>query len=123
MSDAITKLADAAVGLAVNAAGGAPGVVAMTTVRKSDFYEGVAGKRELGEGQPMTLDSVTATFSTAQAINGTCTMQPVEEGRASWTTTRSSVCPKSPSFRYTPASMPRACPQLEPRSATSPCRT
>ena len=81
MSEAIRKLADAAVNQAVNVAGGAPGVVAMATDRKANFYEGAAGKRELGKDQPMTLDSVMAIFSTTKAMTGTCIMQLVEEGK------------------------------------------
>ncbi len=81
MSEAIKKLADAAVNQAVHVAGGAPGVVAMATDRKANFYEGVAGKRELGKDQPMTLDSVMAIFSTTKAITGVALMQLIEEGK------------------------------------------
>ena len=81
MSESIRKLADAAVNQAVHVAGGAPGVVAMATDRKANFYEGAAGKRELGKDQPMTLDSVMAIFSTTKALTGTCVMQLVEEGK------------------------------------------
>lgn len=65
----------------VEAAGGAPGVVAMATDRKANFYEGAAGRRELGKDQPMTKDSVMAIFSTTKAMTGTCIMQLVEEGK------------------------------------------
>ncbi|MBK6852948.1 MAG: beta-lactamase family protein [Burkholderiales bacterium] len=61
-------------------AGGAPGVVAMATDKKKNFYEGCAGVRELGNHQPMTLDTVMAIFSTSKAITGTAAMQLVEEG-------------------------------------------
>ena len=37
--------------------------------------------RELGQAQPMSLDSVMAIFSTTKAITGTAVMQLVEEGR------------------------------------------
>ncbi len=62
-------------------AGGAPGVVAMATDRQANTYEGCAGVRALGQGQPMTTDSVMAIFSTTKAITGTTVMQLVEEGR------------------------------------------
>ena len=62
-------------------AGGAPGVVAMVTNRQHNLYEGCAGVRELGQAQPMSLDSVMAIFSTTKAITGTAVMQLVEEGR------------------------------------------
>lgn len=57
-----------------------PGVVAMTTDRKANTYEGAAGKRVLG-GADMTTDSVFAIFSTTKAITGTAIMQCVEEGK------------------------------------------
>ncbi len=47
----------------------------------ANFYEGCAGKRELGKDQPMTLDSVMAIFSTTKAMTGTAIMQLVEEGK------------------------------------------
>jgi methyl acetate hydrolase len=73
--------ADAILHHTVGAAGGAPGVVAMVTDRKANFYEGAAGRRELGKDQPMTTDSVMAIFSTTKALTGTCVMQLVEEGK------------------------------------------
>ena len=73
--------ADAVLHQAVNVAGGAPGVVAKATDRNANFYEGAAGRRELGKDQPMTTDSVMAIFSTTKALTGTCAMQLVEEGK------------------------------------------
>ena len=81
MSYNLKHSADAALDVAVNVAGGAPGVVAMATDRTSNIYEGAVGKRELGKGQPMTLDSVMAIFSTTKAITGVTIMQLVEEGK------------------------------------------
>jgi methyl acetate hydrolase len=59
---------------------GVPGVVAMATNREGNIYEGAAGVRQLGNEQPMTLDSVFALFSTTKAITGVAVMQLVEEG-------------------------------------------
>ncbi len=81
MTQELRQVADAILAATVGRAGGAPGVVAMATDRKGNFYEGVAGKRELGQDQAMTADSVMAIFSTTKAITGTCIMQLVEEGR------------------------------------------
>ena len=53
----------------------------MATDRKANFYEGAAGKRELGKDQPMTTDTVMAIWSTTKALTGTCAMQLVEEGK------------------------------------------
>ena len=57
-----------------------PGVVAMATDRRANFYEGAAGKRVMG-GADMTTDSVFAIFSTTKAITGTAALQAVEEGK------------------------------------------
>lgn len=81
MPEGIKLAADTILNCTVNAAGGAPGVVAMATDRKANFYEGAAGRRELGKDQPMTTDSVMAIFSTTKALTGTCVMQLVEEGK------------------------------------------
>ena len=57
-----------------------PGVVAMATDRRGNFYEGAAGQRVMG-GADMTIDSVFAIFSTTKAITGTAVLQAVEEGK------------------------------------------
>ena len=81
MKQTIQQAADTVLGYSVNRAGGAPGVVAMATDRKANFYEGCAGKRSLGADPAMTLDSVMAIFSTTKALTGTALMQLVEEGK------------------------------------------
>ena len=58
-----------------------PGVVAMITDRSANTYEGAAGERILGAGQPMTTDTVFAIFSTTKAITGTAVLQCFEEGK------------------------------------------
>ena len=57
-----------------------PGVVAMATDRRGNFYEGAAGQRAMG-GADMTTDSVFAIFSTTKAITGMAVLQAVEEGK------------------------------------------
>lgn len=81
MNDKLKHAADAVLATTVGVAGGAPGVVAMATDRNRNFYEGAAGRRELGQDAPMTTDSVMAIFSTTKALTGTTLMQLVEEGR------------------------------------------
>ena len=81
MKQTIQQAADTVLGYSVNRAGGTPGVVAMATDRKANFYEGCAGKRSLGADAAMTLDSVMAIFSTTKALTGTALMQLVEEGK------------------------------------------
>jgi methyl acetate hydrolase len=56
-----------------------PGVVAMITDRSANIYEGAAGERMVGGGQPMTTDTVFGIFSTTKAITGTAILQCVEE--------------------------------------------
>lgn len=58
-----------------------PGVVAMLTDRKANYWEGAAGERAKGSGEAMTTDDVFAIFSTTKAITGTCILQCVEEGK------------------------------------------
>ena len=47
---------------AVNSNSGVSGVVAMATDRTQTFYEGAAGKRQLGHDAEMTTDTVFAIF-------------------------------------------------------------
>lgn len=82
-ANTLTAVLDSVLDQAVNRAGGVPGVVAMATDRDGNFYEGCAGRRELGAEPAMTLDSVFAIFSTTKALTGTCAMQLLEEGRLS----------------------------------------
>ena len=81
MNDKLKQAADTVLANTVGCAGGAPGVVAMVTDRKTNVYEGAAGRRSLGGDAPMTTDSVMAIFSTSKAITGTTLMQLVEEGQ------------------------------------------
>ena len=81
MNPTLKSAVDTVLAETTGRAGGAPGVVAMVTNRLQNVYEGCAGVRELGQAQPMSLDSVMAIFSTTKAITGTAVMQLVEEGR------------------------------------------
>ncbi len=75
------KKADAILQRAVDADAPVAGVVAMLSDREGNVYEGAAGKRVLGGGQEMTLDTVFALFSTTKAITATAALQLVEEGK------------------------------------------
>lgn len=81
MTQAIRDAADTVLAYTVQRAGGAPGVVAMVTDRTGNVYEGAAGRRELGQDQPMTVDTVMAIFSTTKAITGVTALQLIEEGK------------------------------------------
>ena len=78
--DSFKAAADSILNRVATSNPGVPGVVAMATDRRGNFYEGAAGKRVLG-GADMTPDSVFAIFSTTKAITGTAVLQAVEEGK------------------------------------------
>ena len=80
MTEAVREAADRILRDVAERENGVPGVVAMATDREDNFYEGAAGKRELGKDQPMTTDTVFAIFSTTKAITGVGLMQLVEKG-------------------------------------------
>lgn len=69
--------------VAGNGVPGVPGVIAMATDRDENIYEGAAGKRELGQAQPMTTDTVVAIWSCTKSVTGTVLMALVEEGNVS----------------------------------------
>ena len=58
-----------------------PGVVAMAVTDKGQFYEGAFGTRLLGDGAPMTLDTVFRIASMTKAITCVAAMQLVEQGK------------------------------------------
>ena len=72
--------ADAILNRIVTSSPRVPGVVAMATDRRANFYEGAAGERAMG-GPTMTSDSVFAIFSTTKAVTGMAVLQAAEEGR------------------------------------------
>ena len=73
-------VADAILNRLVTSSPRVPGVVAMATDRRGNFYEGAAGQRAMG-GAAMTTDSVFAIFSTTKAITGMAVLQAAEEGK------------------------------------------
>ena len=83
MKEAVREVADRVLHDVVEQENGVPGVVAMATDREGNFYEGAAGKRELGKDQEMTTDTVFAIFSCTKAVTGVAVMQLVEEGEIS----------------------------------------
>lgn len=60
------------------AEGKVPGVVAIAVNEDGNFYEGTAGKRALGDGPDMTLDTVFWLASMTKAITSIAAMQLVE---------------------------------------------
>ena len=55
----------------------------MTTERLDNFYEGAAGKRELGKDREMITATVFAIVSCPKAVTGVTVMPLVEEGKLS----------------------------------------
>ncbi len=64
-------------------AGQIPGAVAIAATGKEVIYEGAFGKRDLGTGVDMTLDSVFWIASMTKAITSAGAMQLVEQGKLS----------------------------------------
>jgi CubicO group peptidase (beta-lactamase class C family) len=60
-----------------------PGVVAIAATGKDIVYQGAFGKRDLGTGVDMTLDSVFWIASMTKAITSAAAMQLVEQGKLS----------------------------------------
>lgn len=83
MTDLLTEEANSILANTVSRAGGAPGVVAIATNKTSNFYEGAAGVRELGQSPAMTTDSVMLLASCTKAVTGVALMQLVEQGQVS----------------------------------------
>lgn len=80
-SPGLKSAADAVLHGVVSATPGVPGVVAVATDRNGVIYEGVAGKRALGQDADMTADTVFAIFSCTKAIAGTVVLKLVEDGK------------------------------------------
>ncbi len=89
MTAAIDDILQAAV-----AKGDVPGVVAMATDGGHTLYEGAFGVRKLGEGAPMTLDSIFWIASLTKAVTSVAAMQLVEQGRVSLDEPLGAILPK-----------------------------
>ncbi len=61
--------------------GAAAGVVAMVTDRNGVVWQGAAGRRDVSDPAPMTVDSVCMLHSMTKAITSVGAMRLVEEGR------------------------------------------
>jgi len=83
-ADAISGLQKAAIDKVLQEAverGDIPGVAVAVTDRDGTVYEGAFGERGLGQGVPMTTDSVFYLASMTKPITATCAMQLVEQGK------------------------------------------
>jgi methyl acetate hydrolase len=61
--------------------GDVPGVIGALTDRDETIYRGAFGERRLGQGVPMTFDTVTYLASMTKPITATAAMQLVEQGK------------------------------------------
>ncbi|MGB1652841.1 MAG: serine hydrolase domain-containing protein [Acidimicrobiales bacterium] len=62
------------------AAGDVPGMVAVVVDAAATRYEGAAGERTVGTGDPMTVDTVGAIYSMTKPLIGVAAMHAVEAG-------------------------------------------
>ena len=76
------------------AAGDAVGVVAAVTTPEGTIYEGAAGVRALGQGVPMSQDTVMWLASMTKPIVGAAAMQLVEQGKVSLDEPAAKVLPE-----------------------------
>ena len=74
--------------------GNVPGVVAMATTREGRIYEGAFGRRALGSGAAMELDSVVWIASMTKALTTTAALQLVEQGKLHLDAPASEVVPQ-----------------------------
>lgn len=86
--------ADAVLRSAVEDDPGVPGVVAGLTDREHTRYLSAAGRRTVGDPDPMQVDDVFALFSTTKAITATVALQLWESGALDL---------DAPAERYAPA--------------------
>jgi methyl acetate hydrolase len=61
--------------------GDVPGVIGAITNRDETIYQGAFGERRLGQGVPMTIDTVTYLASMTKPITAAAAMQLVEQGK------------------------------------------
>lgn len=71
-----------------------PGAVATVFNRDGVLWQGAAGKRVLGGGVDMTVDTVGAIFSMTKAITCVAVMQSIEHGLLSLETPAGDICPE-----------------------------
>jgi methyl acetate hydrolase len=117
MYEAVKEAADRVLHGVVEQENGVPGVVAMVTDRKGNFFEGAAGKRELGKNQDMTMDTVFAIFSCTKAVTGLAVMQLVEEREISLDDPAKQYVPEIAEIQVLEGFDPKGEPQERPANS------
>ncbi len=94
--------------------GAMPGIVAMAASDKGPVYEGAFGKRDLGGGGQMTLDTVVWIASMTKAITATAAMQLVEQGKLALERPASEIVPELAAAKVLEGFDGSGRPQLRP---------
>jgi methyl acetate hydrolase len=91
-----------------------PGVVALAANDKGVIYQGAFGKRAVGQGAEMTLDSVFWIASMTKAITSTAAMQLVEQGKLQLDEPIGELLPELKSPQVLEGFDPSGAPKLRP---------
>ena len=95
-------------------AGEVPGVVALAADDEGVIYEGAFGKREVGQGPAMTVDTVFWIASMTKAVTSVAAMQLVEQGRLDLDEPLGRRLPELASPRVLEGFDPDGAPRLRP---------
>ena len=94
--------------------GGAPGVVAMAVNERGPFYQGAAGAKGVGRGEPMTLDTIFWYATMTKALVAVGAMQLVEQGRLKLDEPASRILPELASVQVLEGFEADGGPKLRP---------
>lgn len=99
---------------AATRAGEVPGVVAMAASRNGMLYEGAFGSRRLGEGPPMTRDTVFRIASMVKLITSVAALQLVERDKLSLDAPVPGIDPALSAPQVLEGFDPKGAPRLRP---------
>ena len=99
---------------AATSAGEVPGVVALAATDHGILYEGIFGKRRLGEGTAMTRDTVFRIASMVKVITSVAALQLVEQNKLSLDTPVPDIEPAIGSPQVLDGFDGKGMPQLRP---------
>ena len=112
---AVRTVVDGVLERAVDA-GDVPGVVALAADVDGVVYEGAFGRREVGTGAPMTVDTVFWIASMTKAVTSVAAMQLVEQGRLDLDEPLGTRLPELASPQMLEGFDARGAPRLRPAS-------
>jgi CubicO group peptidase (beta-lactamase class C family) len=99
---------------AATSAGEVPGVVAMAATDRGILYEGIFGKRRLGDGPAMTRDTVFRIASMVKVITSVAALQLVEQDKLSLDAPVPAIDPAIGSPQVLDGFDAKGLPQLRP---------